>query len=136
VPIELKKPVVVQEESTIPRFDEEVDEDEEEEDFILDASEEGPSLTAEELLQARHRISNLKEIRGSQTISPARLIVFNNVIGEQISQAQLQQLLQSFWSVTIPKKLKTDQAEALISWAKEDNFVTEAETVLKLLEEE
>ena len=34
------------------------------------------------------------------------------------------------------KKLKVDQVEALISWAKEDDFVSEVEAVLILLEEE
>jgi len=34
------------------------------------------------------------------------------------------------------KKLKVDQVEALISWAKEDYFVDEVEAVLALIDEE
>jgi hypothetical protein len=62
--------------------------------------------------------------------------VLHNVAGSQISDEQLQQLLQGLWATTMEKKLKVDQVEALISWAKEDDFVSEADAVLALLEEE
>ncbi len=69
-------------------------------------------------------------------MSPLRLQVLHNVAGSQLSSEQLQALIEGVWNVTSVKKLKVDQAEALISWAKEDDFVIEAEAVLALLEEE
>ncbi len=58
------------------------------------------------------------------------------MVSSQISEEQLQALIEGIWGVTAKKKLKVDQAEALISWAKEDDFTGEAEAVLALLEEE
>ena len=60
----------------------------------------------------------------------------NNVVSSQISQEQLQKLIKGVWDVTSIKKLKVDQAEAVISWAKEDDFANEVEVVLAMLEEE
>jgi hypothetical protein len=48
----------------------------------------------------------------------------------------LQRLTQSVWGVTGVKKLKVEQVEALISWAKEDYFVEEVEAVLALIDGE
>ena len=59
-----------------------------------------------------------------------------NVVDTQISLEQLQELVAGVWNVTSVKKLKVDQVEALISWAKEDDFVSEVEAVLAILEEE
>jgi hypothetical protein len=120
-------------------FDEEIDLDEDEE-IDLDEDEEMeflPELTNQERAFAEDVLSKLKEARGSSSASDTRLKVLNNVINEQISNEQLLQLIQGVWGVTALKKLKNDQVEALISWAKAaDDFISEAEIVLALLQEE
>jgi hypothetical protein len=65
-----------------------------------------------------------------------RLKVLHNVTDSQVSEEQVLQLAQGVWGVTSLKKLKNDQVEALISWAKTDDFVGEAENVLLLIQEE
>jgi hypothetical protein len=64
------------------------------------------------------------------------LKVLHNVTDSQVSEEQVLQLAQGVWGVTSLKKLKNDQVEALISWAKTDDFVGEAENVLLLIQEE
>lgn len=118
------------------KFDEEEDE---EMDALLDEMEdddEGPGLSAEERLRARDIISKLQGLRGNTPASQGRLTVLHNVIGEQISDEQLRLLLQGLWKMTTEKKLKADQLEELIAWAKKDDFVNEVDAVLALLEEE
>ncbi len=137
-PIDLSTRGTVSDKHPPYRFDEE-DDLEEDEDLAFDNEDESearPELSAEELLKARNIISKMKDVHGSSTASQGRLTVLQNVVGSQISQEQLQELLQAFWGTTTPKKLKADQVEELISWAKEDEFVEEAEAVLTLLEEE
>ncbi|MFL5659699.1 MAG: hypothetical protein ACJ8CB_36680 [Ktedonobacteraceae bacterium] len=120
-----------------PAFDEEIDLDEE---INLDEDEEIeflPDLTDQERAIAQEVLSKLKEARGSSAASDTRLKVLNNVINDQISNEQLLQLVQGAWGVTALKKLKNDQVEALISWAKAaDDFISEAEVVLALIQEE
>ena len=120
-----------------PAFDEEIDLDEE---INLDDNEEIeflPDLTDQERAIAQEVLSKLKEARGSSAASDTRLKVLNNVINDQISNEQLLQLVQGAWGVTALKKLKNDQVEALISWAKAaDDFISEAEMVLALIQEE
>jgi hypothetical protein len=58
------------------------------------------------------------------------------VVDTQINADQLQDLIAGVWNVTTIKKLKVDQVEELISWAKEDDFVSEVEAVLAMLEED
>ena len=120
-----------------PAFDEEIDLDEE---INLDEDEEIeflPDLTDQERAIAQEVLSKLKEARGSSAASETRLKVLNNVINDQISNEQLLQLVQGAWGVTALKKLKNDQVEALISWAKAaDDFISEAEIVLALIQEE
>ncbi|HZU02671.1 MAG TPA: hypothetical protein VFA10_23585 [Ktedonobacteraceae bacterium] len=127
----------VYEEPTVRIFDEEINPEEEgevsEELADLDESRE---LTIPERVRARTLISRLRESRGATTVNAARLQVLDNVIGEQISKEALHELVASLWEVQVLKKLKVDQVEALISWAKEDDFVNEVEAVLILLEEE
>ncbi len=101
-----------------------------------DESEARPELSAEELLKARNIISKMKDVHGSSAVSPGRLTVLQNITSTQISQEQLQELLQAFWGTPTPKKLKADQVEELISWAKEDEFPEEVEAVLTVLAEE
>ena len=114
-----------------PAFDEEIDLDEDEEIEFL------PDLTDQERAIAQEVLSKLKEARGSSAASDTRLKVLNNVINDQISNEQLLQLVQGAWGVTALKKLKNDQVEALISWAKAaDDFISEAEVVLALIQEE
>jgi len=118
------------------RFDEEDDLDEDLSLDDLDDSEARPALSADDRLRARTILSKMKDTRGSTDASPARLKVLHNVISTQVTPEQLQQLLQAFWGTNTPKKLKADQVEELISWAKEDEFANEVEAVLTLLEEE
>ncbi len=85
---------------------------------------------------ARIKLDELKEVRGASAASPGRLMVLQNVLNSQISDEQLQRIIQSAWGATSVKKLKVDQVEALISWAKEDFFLDEVEAVLDLIDEE
>jgi len=110
------------------KFDEE-DEDEE----LEEEKEEGGE---EQRVIARIKLDELREVRGSSTANPGRLTVLQNVLNSQISEEQLQRLIQSAWGASNVKKLKVDQVEALISWAKEDFFVEEVEAVLALIDEE
>ncbi len=110
----------------IYKFDEEDEEMEEE-------KEEGSD---EQRAIARIKLDELKEVRGSALASPGRLTALQNVLNSQISDEQLQRLIQNVWGATSMKKLKVDQVEALISWAKEDYFVDEVEAVLALIDEE
>jgi hypothetical protein len=115
-------------------FDEEIDLDldEEEEELV----EYLPELTDQERSTAEHVLNKLKDARGSSSASEARIKVVHNVVDSQISEEQLQELIEGVWGVTTLKKLKNDQVEALISWAKEDDFVSELEMVLMLLQED
>jgi hypothetical protein len=119
------------------RFDEEEDPEIEEE---LEDLHLPPAFTAEraakELEYARSKINELRESQGASVASPKRLQALGNVIGDQISQEQLQNLIDGIWSVSALKKLKMDQVEALISWAKQDDFIEEVEAALAVLEED
>lgn len=111
----------------------------EEDDFGLDIVEEAEeplALSVRERATAENVLSRLREARGSAVASDTRLKVLKNVVGDQLSNEQLLELIQGVWSVAGLKKLKNDQVEALISWAKEDEFVNEAEVVLAVLQED
>jgi hypothetical protein len=82
---------------------------------------------------ARIKIDDLKEIRGTATVSPARLTVLHNLLDSQISDTQFQQLIEGLWNINSDKKLKQDHVEALISWAKEDYFEDEVRAVLAVI---
>ena len=115
------------------KFDEEEDEDGEDE---LPSIEDDDDDHEQKLAMARIKLDELKEARGASAANPARLAVLHNVLNSQIDNEQLQRLIQAAWGATTVKKLKVDQVEALISWAKEDYFVEEVEAVLDLLDEE
>lgn len=85
---------------------------------------------------ARIKLDELKAIRGTATASSGRLTVLQNVLNSQISEDQLQRLIQSVWGAPGVRKLKVDQVEALIAWAKEDYFVEEVEAALDRIDEE
>lgn len=111
----------------------------EEDDFGLDNVEEVEeplALSVHERAIAENVLSRLREARGSNVASDNRLKALKNVVGDQLSNEQLLQLIQGVWSVNGLKKLKNDQVEALISWAKEDDFMNEAEVVLAVLQED
>ncbi len=135
-PIDLTRRVTLNDKRPGYRFDEEDEEDEI--SVLYDGDDEGehPGLTAEERLRARDLISKLQGVRGASSASQGRLTVLHNVVSSQISDGQLRQLLQGLWDITTEKKLKADQVEELISWAKEDDFADEVDAVLTLLEEE
>jgi hypothetical protein len=116
-------------------FIEEIDLDAEEDDELedLDLPHE---LTAQERIKAKNIISRLRESRGATAASSARLQVLDNIAGSQVSEEELLEVIEGAWDVSALKKLKVDQVEALISWAKEDDFVNELDAVRMLLEEE
>jgi len=105
-----------------------------EEDEEMDEGKAGQD--EEQKAIARIKLDELKAIRGTATASPGRLTVLQNVLNSQISEDQLQRLIQSVWGAPGVKKLKVDQVEALIAWAKEDYFVEEVEAVLDRIDEE
>ncbi len=116
------------------KFDEEDDEEEADE---LSLAEEGDDDDKEQkLAMARIKLDELKEVRGASAANPARLAVLHNILDSQIDNEQLTRLIQATWGTTTVKKLKVDQVEALISWAKEDYFVDEVEDVLDLIDAE
>ncbi|HEV2659096.1 MAG TPA: hypothetical protein VGU68_00740 [Ktedonobacteraceae bacterium] len=120
-----------------PAFDEEIDPHEEEDDLEdLDDLDLPRELSAQERVQARKKIDSMRETRGATVTNSARLQVLSNVTSTQISQEQMRELIEGIWGIDTIKKLKVDQAEMLISWAKEDDFVSEVEAVLTMLEEE
>ena len=120
------------------------DEEEEFEDILAELEEgsgfeetgQGRELTPQERLQARDLVSKFRESQGAAVANPARLRVLTNVTDGQVSEQEIQDLIQGIWGMSSVKKLKVDQVEALISWAKEDDFMTDVEIVLLLLEEE
>ena len=118
------------------------DEEEEEMEGVEEANREGESDKRESQNSmsdalARIKIDELKEKSGSSSaVSQGRLTVLHNLLDSQISDTQFQQLIQGIWNATSDKKLKQDQVEALISWAKEDYFVDEVEVVLAVLNEQ
>ena len=120
--IPIKDEMIREAPGKVYKFDEEEEEKEEENE--------------EQRVIARIKLDELKEVRGTSLASQGRLTVLQNVLNSQISDEQLQHLIQHVWGVTHVKKLKVDQIEALISWAKEDYFVEEVEAVLALIDGE
>ncbi|MGH2493254.1 MAG: hypothetical protein ACRDIV_00955 [Ktedonobacteraceae bacterium] len=111
------------------KFDEE---DEEAEDAQSDNNTGEDENSMSDTL-ARIKIDDLKDIRGTAAVSPARLIVLHNLLDSQISDTQFQQLIEGLWNINSDKKLKQDHVEALISWAKEDYFDDEVRAVLAVM---
>ncbi|GAC1397497.1 MAG: hypothetical protein NVS4B12_07890 [Ktedonobacteraceae bacterium] len=110
--------------------DEALDEEE------LEALSQQRELTPHERMHAKDLVSKFRESQGAAVANPARLRVLGNVTDGQVSEEQLQNLVEGIWNVSSFKKLKVDQVESLISWAKEDDFISDVEVVLLLLEEE
>lgn len=113
--------------------------DEEEELEDLDAEDSlsvVPEISPEQLSHARNRISVLRQMQGATVTSEARLKVLRNAADDEVSTEELQELAAGVWHIQSLQKLKKDQVEALISWAKEDDFLNEAKAVLMVLEEE
>ncbi len=128
-----------------PYFDEEedfedvlasIEDDGELDESELEALGQQRELTPHERMHAKDLVSKFRESQGAAVANPARLKVLNNVTDGQISEEQLQDLAEGIWGVSSFRKLKVDQVESLISWAKEDDFITDTEVVLLLLEEE
>lgn len=119
-------------------FDEEIDIDGVEDELDL-GGDEGieflPELTDQEREVATDIFNRLKEVRGTSTASDARLRALHNVVSGQVSDEQLLQITDGVWSINAIKKLKSDQVESLISWAKQDEFINEAEIVIMLIQE-
>ncbi len=90
----------------------------------------------EHLRAAESKVDELKAIRPGSAASPERLNVLNNVVDGQINEEELEQLIKVVWNVTNKKKLRVQQVESLISWAKEDFFAEEVRALLEQVEEE
>ncbi len=121
------------------RFDEEINPDEqlEEEELedLEEPDEDAYGLSDNDRLRAKELLDEMREMRGTHTASAERLKVLNRLVLQQIEPNQLKQLAQGVWGAA-PAKLKVDQAEYIINWAKQDDFIGEVEAVLLLLEEE
>ncbi|GHO92637.1 hypothetical protein KSF_026850 [Reticulibacter mediterranei] len=131
--------MTVREERPVYIFDEEVGPDDEDEvdDELEDLEDEESGLSPAMQSMAEDILKKLRELRGATTVSPSRIQVLNNVVVSQIGNEHLQELIDGVWGVTSPRKLKVDQVEELISWAKtEDDFVTQVDALLVLIEEE
>ena len=132
---------MVRERGAASGFDEEIGPDDEEEDELDDLdnlnelAEEFHELTPAERTRARTLLNEMREMRGATVANANRLQVLRNLADQQVSDADLQSLIKGVWGVTSLKKLKVDQVERLISWAKEDDFIEEVGMVLQLLEE-
>jgi hypothetical protein len=111
------------------KFDEEEEDDETEE--AQNGTGEDENGMSEAL--ARIKIDELRENPGTATVSPARLTVLHNLLDSQISDEQFQQLIEGLWNINTDKKLKQNQVESLISWAKEDYFEDEVRAVIAVL---
>lgn len=122
---------VVREASTQSyKFDEEEGEEEGTDDYDLPEDDDEQAR-----LSAQIKLDELKAVRGANAASAERLTVLNNVLGSQISEDQLQKIIQAAWNITSKKRLKAAQVEALVSWAKEDFFTEEVEAMLNLIAE-
>ena len=124
-------------------FDEEEEEEPaEDEDNLDDLLEEldeegaGQELTQQERAHGRALINQFRESRGPTVANAARLQVLHNVVIGQIDEDELLELIGGIWEVNSVKKLKVDQVEILISWAKTDEFYDEVKAVLTVLQEE
>lgn len=111
-------------------------EEEEESDLSDDEEFELPVDRSAASLQARSKLEELKKVRGNSAASAQRLNVLHNVVDGLISEEELLNLVQGVWGVNTLKKLKNEQVESLISWAKGDNFADEALALLDLLSQE
>ncbi len=127
-----------------PRFEEEDEEDEDLPDFTdlddEDEEEEMPGLVANELRgegrdRVRSRLAQLRSIQGKDKVSKERTSVLKNVTHELDSEER-RTLIQGIWGPDATRTLRVEQAEALISWGKEDDFSKEAQEMLKILAEE
>ncbi len=105
-------------------------------DDLLDEEGDAEELTPQERAHGRALINQFRESRGPTVANAARLQVLHNVVIGQINEDELLDLITGIWEVNSVKKLKVDQAEILISWAKTDEFYDEVKAVLTVLQEE
>jgi serine/threonine protein kinase len=87
-------------------------------------------------LRALRKIDGLKLIHGTANASPGRLTVLHNLLDSQIGEIQFLQLIKGLWNIVSDKRLRQEQIEALIAWAKEDSFEEEVVAVLAVLNEQ
>jgi hypothetical protein len=113
--------------------------DEEEELEDLDEADSPsivPEISPEQLSRARDKIGALRQWQGAAVAGSNRLQALRNAADDEVTTAQLQEMVAGIWHIQSLQKLKKDQVEALISWAKEDDFLHEVKAVLVVLEEE
>lgn len=130
IPVYPLRENIVREPAGVYKFDEEEEDDDEE--MEIEVQEEGSMSEA----MARIKIDELRDMRGTVAPNPGRLVVLHNLLDSQISDDQFLQLIERLWSAVSDKKLKQDQVEGLISWAKEDYFEDEVRAVLSVLNEQ
>nr|BBH89483.1 hypothetical protein KTC_42340 [Thermosporothrix sp. COM3] len=148
IAIEQKKTEALERPSAPLRFAEETEPEEEEEIFFDEEEDEPysedeeeeeigpPPATSDPVERAHYRLRRLRAVRGREAPSADRWRAFQNLILSSLSEQQVMTLVRGVWSIDSPRKLKAEQCEELISWAKEDNFPAEAEALIQLLEEE
>nr|BBH94462.1 hypothetical protein KTA_26610 [Thermogemmatispora argillosa] len=114
-------------------LDEDREEEADEEETELGAAgTEKRQLSLPERVHARTLLNKLREIRGKTPAGQERLAALWNVIGDQISEDELRELIGRIWGATALKQLSLDQVEALISWAKQDDFERDVAMILAL----
>jgi hypothetical protein len=131
IPVYPLREGALREAGRVYKFDEE-DEEQEGQDAAAAKEEEGSMSEA----MARIKIDELRDLRGAAAANPGRLVVLHNLLDSQISDEQFLQLIERLWNTVSDKKLRQDQVEALISWAKEDYFEDEVRAVLGVLNEQ
>jgi hypothetical protein len=144
IPVYPLRESTLREPARIYKFDEEEEDQEDlEGEDGLDAKDAGDNAARREaedgtmsMTMARLKIDELKDLRSSSGANPGRLVVLHNLLDSQISDEQFLQLIEGLWNTVSDKKLKQDQVEALISWAKEDYFEDEVRAVLAVLNEQ
>jgi hypothetical protein len=139
IPVYPLRDGMLRDSARIYKFDEE---DEEQDDVEGDDAEGGAATKKAQEdgsmseAMARIKIDELRDMRGTAGANAGRLVVLHNLLDSQISDEQFLQLIEGLWHTVSDKKLKQDQVEALISWAKEDYFEDEVRAVLVVLKEQ
>ena len=94
-------------------------------------------LNNEEREIAVEIVNKMRDAKGSATASDGRIQALRNVTSGQVSEPKLSELIQGLWGIISPKKLKDEQIEELIYWAKKaDDFENEVDIVLTFIQEE
>ncbi len=94
----------------------------------------GP-LSAPEHSRALQRIGQLRGVQPGAPATPYQRNAFKNTVVSQLSETEASTLARGIWG-SGSAQLSGDQLDALIRWAKEDDFEEEARLVLEALRAE